>query len=182
MFQGFESRFLEIIQLCGLDLLFAVRTIPYAGRYGTGLPHHNDTGPMDKRIDKFIFCVCHTRKTVQASGSPMFFLLLKRPPTPGDHTGGVWAALARACARSSRGDGQTVVIPTSRRAADVVASPWHRDRAAGGLQAVLGALKCRSGLPWSSRAQNPPISVTRVPRRQKMQKRSRDATTRGPNH
>ena len=136
MFQGFESRFLEIIQLCGLDLLFAVRTIPYAGRYGTGLPHHNDTGPMDKRIDKFIFCVCHTRKTVQASGSPMFFLLLKRPPTPGDHTGGVWAALARACARSSRGDGQTVREATGgprhyrllRRGSDVVAGPRPRER------------------------------------------------------
>ena len=101
MFQGFESRFLEIIQLCGLDLLFAVRTTPYAGRYGTGLPYHNDTGPMDKRIDKFIFCVCHTRKTVQASGSPMFFLLLKGPPTLGDHTDGVWAAWARAWPRSS---------------------------------------------------------------------------------
>ena len=96
-----------------------------------------------REFDKFIFCVCHTRKTVQASGSPMFFLLLKRPPTPGDHTGGVWAALARACARSSRGDGQTVVIPTSRRAADVVAGPRPRERAVDALQAVVRAVKYR---------------------------------------
>jgi hypothetical protein len=35
--------------------------------------------------------------------------------------------------RSSRGDGQTVVILTSRRAADVVAGPRPRERALGAL-------------------------------------------------
>ena len=66
-----------------------------------------------REFDKFIFCVCHTRKTVQASGSPMFFLLLRRPPVLGDHPDGVWAALARASTRSSRGGGRTAVLPTS---------------------------------------------------------------------
>ena len=42
-----------------------------------------------REFDKFIFCVCHTRKTVQASGSPMFFLLLRRPPVLGDHPDGL---------------------------------------------------------------------------------------------
>ena len=55
-----------------------------------------------REFDKFIFCVCHTRKTVQASGSPMFFLLLKRPPTLGDNTDGVWAALAGAASELAR--------------------------------------------------------------------------------
>ena len=59
--------------------------------------------------------------------------------------------------RSSRGDGRTAVLRTSARAADVVAGPWHRERAAGGLQAVLGAVKHRrrglgareaTGGPW----------------------------------
>ena len=111
---------------------------PYAGRYGTGLPYHNDTGPMDKRIDKFIFCVCHTRKTVQASGSPMFFLLLRRPPTLGYHTFGVWSALGRLRAREATG-GPLILGGT----ADIVAGPRPRKRSVGGLQIVLGATKHR---------------------------------------
>ena len=105
---------------------------PYAGRYGTGLPYHNDTGPMDKRIDKFIFCVCHTRKTVQASGSPMFFLLLRPPPTLGDHTDGVCASFARAFVPNSRGAGRTVGMRTSA---------WRRGRRRGSV--ATGA-----GRPW----------------------------------
>ena len=69
--------------------------------------------------------------------------------------------------RSSRGDGRTVVIPTSRRAADVVAGPLPRARAVGGLQAVLGASRTSVAL-----APKPPLYLTTVTYRQKMQKRS----------
>ena len=78
-----------------------------------------------REFDKFIFCVCHTRKTVQASGSPMFFLLLKGPPTLGDQTDGVWAALARAWPRSSRGTGGPRYYPLRGGTADVVAARCH---------------------------------------------------------
>ena len=104
---------------------------------------------MDKRIDKFIFCVCHTRKTVQASGSPMFFLLLRRPPTLGDHTDGVWATLARAWARSSRGDGRTVGLRTSashrgRRHGSAAAGAGRRRRVARSRRRQVAPARPRS--------------------------------------
>ena len=60
--------------------------------------------------------------------------------------------VAPARPRGSRGDGRTVVIPTSRRAVDGVAGPRPRERAIRELQAVLGAVKSHRSGPGAREA------------------------------
>ena len=124
-----------------------------------------------REFDKFIFCVCHTRKTVQASGSPMFFLLLKRPPTLGDNTDGVWAAWARAWPRSSelarrRADRDTTDFASRRGRRRGSVAPGAGRRWPAGRS---GSRQPPPALPRSSRGDGRtaalPTSASRIGRR-----------------